>query len=191
MDLWKVDDVVEWFQSIGHTQYEKSIREHQVGECQTPVHSIVKHQLASSVGYPRLPPLPFAAYRRVMHGQPVAPLVRLYMNACVSARPLVVQVDGLLLLHLMNEDWGHLGITSPLTVRRIDVAMQEYRLRFERKQVRRRAAEGTRSRARSKETTEQICYHGTRRTSLTTAAEKTSSSFCTLLPAFSHPHVSC
>jgi len=52
----------------------------------------------------------------------------------------VVQVDGLLLLHLMNEDWGHLGITSPLTVRRIDVAMQEYRLRFERKQVRRHAA---------------------------------------------------
>lgn len=37
----------------------------------------------------------------------------------------------------MNEDWGHLGIHSPLTVRRIDVAMQEYRIRFERKQVRR------------------------------------------------------
>lgn len=45
------------------------------------------------------------------------------------------QVDGLLLLHLMNEDWGHLGIKSPLTVRRIDVAMHEYRIRFERKQV--------------------------------------------------------
>ena len=57
-----------------------------------------------------------------------------------SARPRVVQVDGLLLLHLMNEDWGHLGINSPLTVRRIDVAMQEYRLRFERKQVGRPAA---------------------------------------------------
>lgn len=46
-----------------------------------------------------------------------------------------MQVDGLLLLHLMNEDWGHLGIASPLIVRRIDVAMQEYRVRFERKQV--------------------------------------------------------
>ncbi|CAM9710007.1 unnamed protein product, partial [Hapterophycus canaliculatus] len=73
MDVWKVDDVVEWFQGIGHGQYEKSIREH--------------------------------------------------------------QVDGLLLLHLMNEDWLHLGINSPITVRRIDVAMQEYRLRFERKQA--------------------------------------------------------
>eukprot|EP00752_Nemacystus_decipiens_P007166 g6417.t1 len=73
MDEWNVDDVVEWFQTIGHMQYEKQIREH--------------------------------------------------------------KVDGLLLLHLMNEDWGHLGITSPLTVRRIDVAMQEYRLRFERKQA--------------------------------------------------------
>ena len=46
-----------------------------------------------------------------------------------------MQVDGLLLLHLMNEDWGHLGISSPLIVRRLDVAMQEYRVRFERKQV--------------------------------------------------------
>ncbi|CAM9178655.1 unnamed protein product, partial [Ectocarpus fasciculatus] len=73
MDEWNVEDVVEWFQSIGHNQYDKSIREH--------------------------------------------------------------QVDGLLLLHLMNEDWGHLGIHSPLTVRRIDVAMQEYRIRFERKQA--------------------------------------------------------
>ena len=54
---------------------------------------------------------------------------------CLSLCPPITQVDGLLLLHLMNEDWGHLGITSPLTVRRIDVAMQEYRLRFERKQV--------------------------------------------------------
>lgn len=35
----------------------------------------------------------------------------------------------------MNEDWTYLGITSPLTIRRIDVAMQEYRLRFEHKQV--------------------------------------------------------
>ncbi|CAM9937495.1 unnamed protein product, partial [Pylaiella littoralis] len=73
MDEWNVDDVVDWFRTIGHMQYDKSIREH--------------------------------------------------------------QVDGLLLLHLMNEDWGHLGIHSPLTVRRIDVAMQEYRLRFERKQA--------------------------------------------------------
>lgn len=32
MDEWNVNDVVEWFQSIGHMQYEKSIREHQVGE---------------------------------------------------------------------------------------------------------------------------------------------------------------
>lgn len=32
MDVWKIDDVVEWFQSIGHGQYEKSIREHQVGD---------------------------------------------------------------------------------------------------------------------------------------------------------------
>lgn len=52
---------------------------------------------------------------------------------CLCAYAL--QVDGLLLLHLMNEDWSHLGINSPITVRRIDVAMQEYRLRFERKQV--------------------------------------------------------
>lgn len=35
----------------------------------------------------------------------------------------------------MNEDWGHLGIASPLIVRRLDIAMQEYRVRFERKQV--------------------------------------------------------
>ena len=47
----------------------------------------------------------------------------------------LLQVDGLLLLHLMNEDWGHLGIASPLIVRRLDIAMQEYRVRFERKQV--------------------------------------------------------
>lgn len=36
----------------------------------------------------------------------------------------------------MNEDWAYLGINSPLAIRRIDVAMQEYRLRFEHKQVR-------------------------------------------------------
>ncbi|CAM9292067.1 unnamed protein product, partial [Laminaria digitata] len=73
MDEWDIDAVVAWFHAVGYTQYDKSIREH--------------------------------------------------------------QVDGLLLLHLMNEDWGHLGIASPLIVRRIDVAMQEYRVRFERKQV--------------------------------------------------------
>lgn len=48
---------------------------------------------------------------------------------------MLLQVDGLLLLHLMNDDWGHLGITSPLAVRRIDLAMQGYRSRYERKQV--------------------------------------------------------
>lgn len=31
MDEWNVNDVVEWFQTIGHIQYEKRIREHQVG----------------------------------------------------------------------------------------------------------------------------------------------------------------
>ncbi|CAM9206036.1 unnamed protein product, partial [Discosporangium mesarthrocarpum] len=45
------------------------------------------------------------------------------------------QVDGLLLLHLMNEDWVHLGVRSALHVRRIEVAMQKYRLRFEHKQA--------------------------------------------------------
>ncbi|CAM9368273.1 unnamed protein product, partial [Phaeothamnion confervicola] len=40
-------------------------------------------------------------------------------------------VDGLLLLHMAGEDWAHLGIKSALHVRRIEVAMQKYRLRFE------------------------------------------------------------
>jgi SAM domain (Sterile alpha motif) len=31
------------------------------------------------------------------------------------------RVDGLLLLHLVGPDWGHLGVTSPLDLRRIEV----------------------------------------------------------------------
>ncbi|CAM9822157.1 unnamed protein product [Chrysoparadoxa australica] len=45
------------------------------------------------------------------------------------------KVDGILLLHLLGEDWVHLGIRSPLHVRRIDVAMQKYRLRFQNRQA--------------------------------------------------------
>lgn len=38
MDEWNVDDVVDWFQTIGHMQYDKSIREHQVGELELTKH---------------------------------------------------------------------------------------------------------------------------------------------------------
>lgn len=45
------------------------------------------------------------------------------------------KVDGLLLLHLSREDWGYLGIKSPLHARRLEVAINKYRLRFEHKQA--------------------------------------------------------
>jgi SAM domain (Sterile alpha motif) len=33
------------------------------------------------------------------------------------------RVDGLLLLHLVGADWGHLGVTSALDLRRIEVTL--------------------------------------------------------------------
>lgn len=70
---------------------------------------------------------PFSTYALVSHAAVVSDKYRL--------PALVCQVDGLLLLHLINKDWSCLGITSQLTARRIEVAMQPYRLRFEHKQV--------------------------------------------------------
>jgi FKBP-type peptidyl-prolyl cis-trans isomerase len=53
------------------------------------------------------------------------------------------RVDGLLLLHMMGEDWGHMGVSSPLHVRRIGIEMQKYHMRYEIKRQAKEAGQDT------------------------------------------------
>ncbi len=56
-------------------------------------------------------------------------------SACLFAYLCSTGLDGLALLNMPREDFHDVGITNPLHVRRLQIALQPYKLKFKDKQM--------------------------------------------------------